>query len=77
MWGQNGSERGAKFGPFLKGPNWPYFIGAVLGSKFWPHFWGQNGPFLFTVYVFGPTQTHFSPSAAFIKDNIRHKNNKI
>ena len=50
MWGQNGSKRGAKFGPFLKGPNWPHFIGAVLGSKFWPHFWGQNGPFLFTVY---------------------------
>ncbi len=50
MWGQNGSERGAKFGPFLNGPNWPHFIGAVLGSKFWPHFWGQNGPFLFTVW---------------------------
>ncbi len=49
MCGQNGSERGAKFGPFLKGPNWPHFIGAVLGSKFWPHFWGQNGPLLFTV----------------------------
>ena len=51
MWGQNGSKRGAKFGPFLKGPNWPHFIGAVLGSKFWPHFWGQNGPFLFTVWI--------------------------
>ena len=51
MWGQNGSKRGAKFGPFLKGPNWPHFIGAVLGSKFWPHFWGQNGTFLFTVCV--------------------------
>ncbi len=52
MWGQNGSKRGAKFGPFLKGPNWPHFIGAVLGSKFRPHFWGQNGPFLFTVFIY-------------------------